>query len=146
VSDASSRNDIQNVVTYLQGPEQQAQSTDDTIKTTLVAQQAAAAKASPLTAKVSGWLLLGHVGPDKQQWAGKGPKSVATTLSPVITVGEQFAITSPAYLRESAPAEEHTKNKVVGVVASGQVKGTDPPAYTSAIAGGYYLWTKVQPL
>lgn len=145
VAEPSSKNDIQNVVTYLQGMQQQAQSTDDSIKTTLVAQQAAAAKTSPQSAKISGWLLLGHVGPDKQQWTGKGAKNVAASLSPAITVGEQFEITSPAYLRESAPAEEHTKNKVVGVVASGQVKVTDPPAYTPAIAGGYYLWAKVQP-
>jgi hypothetical protein len=91
----------------------------------------AVAKASPRAAKISGWLRLGHVAPDKQQWTGKtGPKNVAATLSPVITVGEEFEVTSPAYLRESAAADEHKKNKVVGVVASGQVKVTDPPAYT----------------
>ena len=141
VSDASSKNDIQNVVTYLQGLEDQAQTTDDTIKTTLVAQQAAVAKASPQAAKVSGWLLLGHVGPDKQQWTGtKGPKNVAATLSPVITVGEEFEVTSPAYLRDSAPAEEHKKNKVVGVVTSGQVKVTTlrrtaPPSLAASTSG-----------
>ncbi len=144
-SDPSNKNDIQNLVTYLQGLQQQAQSTDDTIKTSLVAQQAAVAKTSPQTAKTSGWLLLGRVSPDKQQWAGKGPKNVAASLSPVITVGEEFAVTAPAYLRESPPADEHMKNKVVGVVAGGQVKVTDPPAYAPAIAGGLFLWAKVQP-
>jgi hypothetical protein len=147
LSDPKGRQDLQDVSNYLQNLQQQAQATDESIKTSLITQQASAEQTSPQSAQISGWLFLGHVDKDKLHWTGEGPKNVAPTLSPVLTVGQRFAVSAPAYLHENAPPGGHFGGKVIGVVPAGtQVEVTAPPEYSSAIAGGFFLWANVRRL
>jgi hypothetical protein len=142
-SDPKSKTDIQGVTDVLKDLQQQAQTTDDTIKTKMVSQQATADQTS--TQKTPGWIFIGAVDKDKQHWMGTSP--VPSTLSPVLTVGEKFNLTATAYLRATAPSGAHATGKVIGVVrANQQVDVIAPPVCSSAISGGYFCWVEVQPL
>jgi len=139
--------DIQSLTTYLQDLQQQAQSTDETLKTNIVQQQTAAAQSSPTATKPAGWLFAGQVDESKMHWSGEGPKNVPASLSPAWTINEKFTVPSPAYLREDAPAGNHFGGKVLYVVpANSQVQVVADAQYSHAIAGGYFCWLKVQPL
>jgi hypothetical protein len=153
LSDPKRKQDLQDVSNYLQGLQQQAQATDESIKTTLITQQASAPQTSSQTAQISGWLFLGYVDNDKQHWAGDGPKNVAPTLSPVLTVGQRFAVSAPAYLHKDPPHKDLPHKdptpggKVIGVVPAGtQVEVIAPPEYSFTIAGGFSLWVNVRRL
>jgi hypothetical protein len=150
-SEPDRKQGIQGVMDYLHSLQQQAQVTDDSIKTNLVTQQAVLEQTSPQSAQMSGWLFLGHInksnGSNQLRWFGEGAKNVAATLSPTLTVGERFIVTSPAYLHEDAPSGSHFGGKVTGVVPmGGQVEVLAPPEFSPAIAGGSFLWAKVKRL
>jgi hypothetical protein len=135
------------IIDYLTSLQQQAATTDHTIKTTLVAQQATLQQTSPQSTKTPGWLLVGHVRKDKLNWFGDSIQNVPSTLSPKLTTGEKFNVSDTAYLRADAPSGNHFAGKVIGIVpANGQVQVISDPDYSNAIAGGHFLWVKVQPL
>jgi hypothetical protein len=147
VSDQRRKSDIQGVTQYLQSLQQQAQTTDETIKANVASRQATLERSSPQSAKTPGWLFAGQVDDDHLKWSGEGAKNVPATASPVLKTGDKFTVTATAYLREDAPSGSHFGGKVIGVVpASGQVEVIADPQYSHAIAGGYFLWVKVQPL
>jgi hypothetical protein len=146
-SDPQAKHDLPGITDYLKKLQQEAEATDDKIKTDLVKQQATSEQTSPQSAKIPGWLLAGRVDKNKQHWLGDGAKNVPAPLSPQLTVGEKFSVTTHAYLRADAPSGSHLGGKVIGVVpANGPVVVIAPPDYSSAIAGGYFCWVKVQPL
>jgi len=139
--------DIPHVMSYLQELQQEAQSTDETLKASLAKQQTAAAESSPTTAKPSGWLFAGQVDESKMHWSGEGPKNVPASVSPVWTVNEKLTVTSSAYLHADAPSGSHFAGNVIYIVPSNsQVEVIADPQYSHAIAGGYFCWLKVQPL
>lgn len=147
LNDANGKSDIQSVADYLRSLQQEAVATDAAIKTNIASQQATLAQSSPQSTKVPGWLFAGHVDEKEQHWSGEGAKNIPNTLSPVFTVGEKFGVTSPAYLRSDAPSGSHFGSKVIGVVpTNGQVEVVADPQYSHAIAGGNFVWLKVQPL
>jgi hypothetical protein len=140
-SDPLAKNDVAKVADYLKDLQQQAQTADETIKTSIGNQQAAAEQASPHLAKPPGWIYLGNV--DKDQTSGDTSKNVVpASLSPKLTVGQKFNVAVTAYLRDS-----NVKGKVIGVVrANDQVQVAATPVCTASIAGGNVCWVKVQPL
>jgi hypothetical protein len=142
-TDPQAKSDVGQVTDYLKSLQQQAQTVDDTIKTTVVNQQAAAEKAAPHLAKPAGWLYMGDVSKDLTHWSGDTSKNVVpANLSPQLTVGEKFNAASTAYLRDAA-----TGGKVIGVVrANDQVQVSAVPTCSASIAGGDVCWVKVQPL
>jgi hypothetical protein len=143
--EGNSKQELQKVTEYLQDLQQQAQVTDDNIKTSLSAQQSTLQQISPQSKQLSGWLFLGHVNKDKTHWSSEGPKNVAPTLSPVLVVGQRFTVAGPAYLHDDAPSGSHFGGKVISVVPVGaQVEVMVPPEYSSAISGGFFLWVKVK--
>jgi hypothetical protein len=138
---------LQPIIGYLTSLQQQAATTDQTIKTTLVAQQATLQQTSPQSTKTPGWLLAGHVREDQAQWFGDSIQNIPATVSPKLTMGEKVNVITTAYLRADAPPGQHFTGKVIGVVPeNGQVQVISAPDYSDAIAGGYFLWVKVQPL
>jgi hypothetical protein len=142
---------IQAVSDYLQNLQQQAQATDDSIKTKLVTQQAALEQTSPQSTPTSGWIFLGQVGKDKVsgqlQWLGEGAKNVVATVSPALKPGDHFSVTAPVYLHDNAPSGGHFGGKVIGVIPTGgQVEVIASPELSPAIAGGSFLWVKVNRL
>ena len=139
--------ELQKITTYLQSMQQEAATTDESIKTTLATQQTTQEQTSPQSANLPGWILAGHVGADKLHWFGDSGQNVSNTLSPNFTVGEKFNVISHVYLRADAPSGAHFGGKAIGIVpANGQVQVISGPDYSNAIAGGYFLWVKVQPL
>jgi hypothetical protein len=142
-TDPQAKSDVGQVTDYLKSLQQQAQTVDDTLKTTVVNQQAAAEQASPHMAKPSGWLYLGNVSKDLAHWSGDTSKNVVpANLSPQLTVAQKFGAASTAYLRDAA-----TGGKVIGIVRAGdQVQVAAAPTCTASIAGGDVCWVKVQPL
>jgi hypothetical protein len=87
VSDQRRKSDIQGVTQYLQSLQQQAQTTDETIKANVVSRQATLERSSPQSAKTPGWLLAGQVDDDHLKWLGEGAKNVPATQSPVFKDG-----------------------------------------------------------
>jgi hypothetical protein len=145
--DPRTNSELQGITDNLKDLQQEAEATDETIKSNLVVRQATMEQNSPQSAKTPGWVDVGHVDKDRLHWVGDGAKNLPATLSPKITEGEQFTVTGPVYLRADAPSGPHFKGKVVGVVpANGQVKVIAGPDYSPAIAGGFFCWVKVQPL
>jgi hypothetical protein len=146
-TDSPTSHKLQAITQYLTNLQQEAANTDETIKSNLVTQQASLEKTSPQSAKTSGWLFVGHVAEDKLHWFGDSTRNVSATLSPKLTTGEKLSMTSTAYLRTDAPSETHLGTKVIGVVpANREVEVIADPFYSPAIAGGYFLWAKVQPI
>lgn len=144
-SDQKGKQDLKEVTDYLQDLQEQAQATDQSLKTNLASQQATLEKTSPQSEQLAGWLFLGRVADDKAHWSPEGAKNVAPTLSPVLAVGQHFTVTAPVYLHDNAPSGTHFGGKVIGVVpAGGQVAVIAPPQYSHAIAGGAFLWVNVQ--
>jgi hypothetical protein len=145
--DSHMTSEMQPIIASLTSLQQQAATTDATIKTTLVAQQASQEQTSPSSAKKAGWLLAGHVRADKEHWFGDSIQNIPATISPMLTVGEKISLSDTAYIRADAPSEQHFAGKVITVVpANKQVQVISAPDYSPAIAGGYFLWVKVQPL
>lgn len=142
-TDPQAKNDVAQVTQYLQGLQQEAQTADDSLKTKLVNQQAAAEQASPQVAKLSGWIFMGNVDKDQTHWTGDTSHNIVpASVSPKLTVNQTFSVANPAYLRD-APS----KGKVVGVVKSnGAVQVQAAPICTPAISGGFFCSVKVQPL
>lgn len=142
-TDPQAKSDVAKVTDYLKDLQQQAQTADDTIKTTIVNQQAAAEQASPHLAKPPGWIFMGNVDKDQTHWTGDTSKNVVpANLPPKLTVGQKFNVATTAYLRDAT-----VKGKVLGVVrANEQVQVTAAPTCTPSIAGGNTCWVKVQPL
>jgi hypothetical protein len=139
----TSKTDIQGVTDVLKDLQQQAQTADESIKSTLVSQQAASGATT--STKVPGWIFIGSVDKDKQHWVGTS--TVPSTLSPNLTVGEKFNLTTATYLRATGPAANHAAGKVIGVVrASQQVDVIAPPVCQAEISGGFFCWVEVQPL
>jgi hypothetical protein len=136
-TDPQAKADIGKVTDYLKSLQQEAQTTDESIKTTL-ATQAATDPASAPAAK-TGWLFAGGVDKDMLHW--KNTKSVVpANLSPKLTVNEKFNVASPAYLRDN-----YSKGKVIGVLRTNtEVQVTAPPKCLDAMAGGYFCWVQVQ--
>ena len=147
VKDPRTNSDLQSITDKLKNLQQDAETTDETIKSNLVTRQATLEKTSSQSVKNPGWLLAGHVDKDGLNWVGDSARKIPATLSPKFTQGEQFSVTSPAYLRANIPFRIHFKGKVVYVVpANGRVKVIAGPDYSPAIAGGSFCWVKVQPL
>lgn len=136
-NDPQATADVGKVTDYLKNLQQEAETTDQTIKTTIVNQAAAApAAAMPKT----GWLFAGNVDKDKQHWVGTTTNVVPANLSPNLTVNEKFNAATTAYLRDN-----FTGGKVIGVVkANEQVQVMAQPQCVAAIAGGYFCWVQVQ--
>ena len=144
-TDESKKHDLQNLASYLQGLQTKAQTTDQNIKNSLVSEQNAAQQSAPQTAESSGWMFLGHVDPYKQQWSGEGAKNISPNISPALKDGQRFTTSATAYLHADAPSGGHFAGKVTGVIPAGtQVEVQGDPEYSSAIAGGYFLWAKVK--
>jgi hypothetical protein len=142
-SDPQAKNDVSKVTDYLKDLQQQAQSADETIKSSIVTQQAAAEQASPHLAKPPGWIYLGNVDKDQTHWTGDTSKNVVpASLSPKLTAGQKFNVAVTAYLRDS-----NVKGKVIGVIrANDQVQVAATPVCTPSLSGGNVCWVKVQPL
>ncbi len=139
-SDPQAKNDVGKVADYLKGLQQEADTTDQTIKTSLANQEAASEQTSRLSGKKSGWLFAGNCDKDKLHWSSDSV--VPANLSPSLTVGEQFGVISTAYLRDN-----YSRGNVIGVVRKGaQVKVLAAPVCSTAISGGQYCWVQVQPL
>jgi hypothetical protein len=139
--------ELQPIIDYLKSFQQEAATTDETIKANLVTQQATSEQTSPQSTKTSGWLFVGHVSQDKLHWVGDIVQSVSNALSPTLASHETFNVTTTVYLRADAAPGHHFTGKVIGIVpANGQVQVISDPDYSSAIAGGWFLWVKVQPL
>jgi hypothetical protein len=141
-SDPQAKSDVGQVTDYLKSLQQQAQSADDTIKTTIVNQQAAAEQAAPHLAKPAGWIYIGMVSKDLAHWSGSTAKNVVpANISPQLTAGEKFNVATTAYLRDAASG-----GKVIGVVKANEVVQVSAvPTCTASIAGGDVCWVKVQP-
>ena len=103
VKDPRTNSDLQSITDKLKNLQQDAETTDETIKSNLVTRQATLEKTSSQSVKNPGWLLAGHVDKDGLNWVGDSARKIPATLSPKFTQGEQFSVTSPAYLRADVP-------------------------------------------
>jgi len=147
ITDENKKRELQSLAGYLQNLQTKAQDTDQNIKNSLVSEQTAAQQSAPQTAELSGWMFLGHVDSQKQQWSGEGAKNISSSISCTIKAGQRFTTTATAYLHADAPSGGHFAGKVTGIIPAGQqVEVLSDPEYSSAIAGGYFLWAKVKKL
>jgi len=136
-SDPQAKADVGKVTDYLKNLQQEAETTDQTLKTTLVAQASSGATSTP-TAK-TGWLYAGNTDKDKLHWMGTA-NVVPANVSPNLTVNEKFTTIASAYLRDN-----FSKGKVIGVVkANTQVQVIAPPQCPESISGGHSCWVQVQ--
>ena len=136
VADPQAKKDVGDLIEYLQSMQQDAQTTDTKIKTSLVA-QAASGDASIPAAK-TGWIFAGSTDKDNLHWTRT--VVVPAGVSPNLTVNQQFVTTTAAYLRDN-----FKKGKIIGVVkASTQVQVIAPPQCLLSLGRGHSCWLQVQ--
>lgn len=136
VTDPQAKKDVGELVDYLKNMQQDAQTTDAKIKTSLVAQASSGDTSVP--AAKTGWIFAGSTDKDNLRWTSA--TVVPATVSPNMTVNQQFVTTAPAYLRDN-----FKKGKIIGVVkASTQLQVIAPPQCLLSIGGGHSCWIQVQ--
>jgi Sec-independent protein translocase protein TatA len=137
VTDPQAKKDVGDLVEYLKTMQQDAQTTDTKIKTSLVAQAASGDTSVP--AAKTGWLFAGMTDKDMQRWTGT-TSVVPPNVSPKFTVNEKFITATSAYVRDN-----FSKGKVIGVVkANTQVQVIAPPQCPVSLGGGHSCWIQVQ--
>lgn len=136
VTDPQAKKDVGDLVDYLKSMQQDAQTTDTKIKTSLVA-QASSGDTSVPSAK-TGWVYAGSTDKENLHWTSA--TVVPSGVSPNVTVNQQFVTTTAAYLRDN-----FKKGKIIGVVkASTQVQVLAPPQCLVSLGGGHTCWIQVQ--
>jgi hypothetical protein len=136
VTDPQAKKDVGDLIDYLKNMQQDAQTTDSKIKTSLVAQAASGDTSVP--AAKTGWVFAGSTDKDNLHWTSA--IVVPASVPPNLTVNQQFVTTSAAYLRDN-----FKKGKIIGVVkASTQVQVIAPPQCLVSLGGGHSCWLQVQ--
>jgi len=136
VSDPQAKKDVGDLVAYLKNMQQDAQTTDAKIKTSLVAQAASGDTSVP--AAKTGWVFAGSTDKDNLHWTST--TVVPAGVSPNLAVDQKFVTTAASYLRDN-----FEKGKIIGVVrASTQVQVIAPPRFPGSLGGGHSCWLQVQ--
>lgn len=124
----------------------QATTADQSIKTTLLAQQDVLQKASQ-TVDTGGWMYAGQVDETKKAWSGLGAKNLASPpATPDFQPGQTYTLASDVYLHQAAPGGQwHTQGDVSSVLKQGnQVQIVDVDMNSHARSGGYFVWLKIK--
>lgn len=122
----------------------QASSADETLKTSIIAQQDLIRKAAPQPVETVGWIYLGQVDETKTKWAGVGAVNVSMG-APIFQVGQVIALSSDVYLHSSpATGSGHTKGDITEVLAANSRVEVIDTDYSHAKAGGWFVWLKVR--
>lgn len=116
---------------------------DQAVKRSLSTQQEIAAQIAPSSVTARGWLFLGQVSEDKQNWMPGSPATIATTSAAAIR-GSCLTIRDDAYLRADSAAGSHANAAIVSVVKVGQGVVVDEVDYSHARSGGWFIWAKVR--
>lgn len=136
VTDPDAKKAVGDLVDYLKNMQQDAQTTDTTIKTSLVAR--AASGDSSVPAAKTGWLYAGITDKDMQHWTST--TVVPAGVTPNITVNQKFVTAAATYLRDN-----FHKGKIIGVVKeSTQVQVIAPPQCPVSLGGAHSCWLQVQ--
>jgi hypothetical protein len=125
----------------------QATSTDQSLKTSLLSQEDILSRAAPGSVE-SGYIYAGQVDVAKTSWAGVGVKNISPPpATPKFQAGQTFSVTSNVYLRSGDPSskEWHTQQQIVTVLRQGEKVEYIDADYSRAKAGGWFLWLKVKP-
>jgi len=127
----------------------QATSAEESLKTSLLSQQAIIQKAAPQLAETVGWMYAGQIDELKRSWAGIGARNISPVPpSPDFHPGQIFTVTSDVYLHSSPPGGSwHTQGDVAGVLKQGdRVQVVELDTSSHAKTGGWFVWLRVKHL
>jgi len=125
----------------------QATSAEESLKTSLLSQQAIIQKAVPQLAETIGWMYSGQVDESKKAWAGVGAKNISPVPPvPDFQPGQTFTVTSDVYLHSNPPGGSwHAQGDVVSVLKQGdRVQIVEVDTNSHAKMGGWFIWLRVK--
>jgi hypothetical protein len=144
--DADIKSSIKQLWADVKASQTSAGVADSALKSSLLTQQQIMEQVAPARVEKSGWMFLGKTSQDKKEWAQGSPQTVLPVPADVST-GSTLKVRDDAYLREDAQPEYHASARVLLVVRSGDsVQVTQPPDYSPAKGGGWFVWVKVKRL
>jgi hypothetical protein len=138
---------VSSLTATVQTLQDQTETADQTLRSSLLNQQQILKEVAPQTPSpdTTGWLFLGQVNEEKQEWFGEGAKNAPSTLDPVIKQGTRFTLPRTAYLYGDAATGHHFEGSILSALPAGpQVEVLAGPDYSHAIRGGYFIWEKVK--
>lgn len=114
---------------------------DKTIKRSLSAQQAMIETSESRTITEGGWLYLGKVTENRNEWAPGSPVTIAPT-SAAIQQGTRVTVTDDAYWRGDSEPGKHASAPILSVAKVGTVINIDEVDYSHARGGGWFVWVR----
>ena len=108
---------------------------DQALKRSLSTQQEIAEKLAPSSVPDKGWLFLGKVTENKNEWSSGSPETVATISAELITQGTKLTIRDDAYLRADSASGKHANASILSVVVDGHDKLSQKWSYKTEPLG-----------
>lgn len=117
---------------------------DRDLKRSLATQQQVVQRLAPATDEAPhGWMFLGRVTQDRQTWVGGGAQTVGGASLP-LTAGQVLTVRDDAYLRADGPPNARSSAPIHGVAKVGDTVEILAIDYSSARAGGWFVWAHVK--
>lgn len=114
---------------------------DKTIKRSLSAQQAMIQSGEPRAITEGGWIYLGKVDENRNEWAPGSPVTISAPAE-VIQRGTRLTITDDAYWRADSEPGKHASAPILSVAKTGTVISIDEVDYSHARGGGWFVWIR----
>ncbi len=142
-NDPSLKQMLSNLATNAENSRAELATADQAAKRTLSVQQTIVQQVAPEIAASSGWLYLGRVSADKQNWVAGSPLTVRE-LSLQAARGTVLTIRDDTYLRADSAGNFHSSAPILSVLHVGERVELDSLDYSAARGGGWFVWAKVR--
>jgi hypothetical protein len=134
---------LENSVKQLAGTLGNVQKADQSLQETVLTQQDLLSQTGKSSSNNQyGWLYVGEVDEDKQNWVQGSPKNILPASLP-LTAGETVVASGLNYLRGDSPSKQHRDASVESVIRDRTRLKVEDVDYSHAISGGWFVWLKV---
>lgn len=114
---------------------------DKVVKRSLLTQQSIVEAVAPSSVSDRGWLFLGKVSEQKDQWAPGSPATIAP-VEPALGKGSTLTIRDDTYWRADSQPGQHANAPILSVARVGTRITVEEVDYSHARGGGWYVWVK----
>lgn len=114
---------------------------DKAVKQSLLTQQALVASVAPSAISDRGWLYLGRVSENKDQWAPGSPQTIAPVSLP-LQEGVRLSVRDDTYWRADNGGGQHASAPILAVARVGTVVTVEQIDYSHARGGGWFVWVR----
>jgi hypothetical protein len=116
---------------------------DKVVKRSLLTQQSIVEAVAPSSVSNRGWLFLGKVNEQKDQWGPSSPTTIAP-VEPTLGKGTTLTIRDDTYWRADSQPGQHANAPILSVARVGTHIIVEEVDYSHARGGGWYVWVKAR--